>query len=219
MKPLAKLLHQKTLLICGLIFIILLTIPVILGRNLDYLESAKTSIVKKKAPKTLAYQNHPKQPNQNTSSLRVPMNYLKSSETKPYPNLQQHPQLWIKVSLKKQRVYLIDQNKILYTMYASTGIEDGERNTPKGTYQIESERSPYFYSPAMHEGAFYAVSFLNHGIYLFHSTPTNQQQQFLPDVAADLGKRPSSHGCVHLTVADSKWVYDNIPYNTKVVIK
>lgn len=36
--------------------------------------------------------------------------------------------------------------------------------------------------------------------------------------ANDLGKEPSSHGCVHLSLADSKWVYKNIVYGTKFVI-
>lgn len=26
-----------------------------------------------------------------------------------------------------------------------------------------------------------------------------------------------SHGCVRLAIQDAKWIYDNIPYGTKVV--
>ena len=43
-----------------------------------------------------------------------------SSENRPYPNVNQYPRLWILVSKKKQRVYLINHGKVLYTMYAST---------------------------------------------------------------------------------------------------
>ncbi|KRL02127.1 L,D-transpeptidase [Liquorilactobacillus capillatus] len=134
-----------------------------------------------------------------------------------YPSIAKHPNLWIHVSLRKQRVYLIDKDKCLYTMYASTG-KPGKTATPKGVYHIQGERGDYFYSQSEDEGAYYWVSWKNHGEFLFHSTPTDAEGKYLKSVAADLGKRPSSHGCVHLTVADAKWMYENIPYGTKVVI-
>ncbi|MFT8728124.1 MAG: L,D-transpeptidase [Liquorilactobacillus ghanensis] len=52
--------------------------------------------------------------------------------------------------------------------------------------------------------------------YLFHSTPTASQGDFIQSDANDLGKKPSSHGCVHLSISDSKWIYENIKYGTKV---
>lgn len=152
------------------------------------------------------------------STLRRPMNWQASSETVPYPDVNQHLDMWIHVSLRKQRVYLMDQNKILYTMYASTGLDTPGTVTPKGTYAVQAERGKYFYNPTVQEGAYYYVSWLDHGTYLFHSTPTDAAGNFIQSDAAKLGKRPSSHGCVHLTVADSKWMYENIRYGTKVVI-
>lgn len=148
---------------------------------------------------------------------KVSVNYNKPSESKPYPNLKKHPDLWVHVSIGKQRVYLMDHNKTLYTMYASTGIEDGDKDTPKGTFHIQQERGDYFYSASVQEGAYNWTSFKDHGVYLFHSTPTYENKKIMPGPAKDLGNKPSSHGCVHLTLPDSKWMM-NLPVGTKVVI-
>ena len=52
--------------------------------------------------------------------------------------------------------------------------------------------------------------------YLFHSTPYNKEQTQIVD--STLGT-PSSHGCIRLSEEDSKWIYDNIPSGSKVIIK
>ncbi|MCF6166771.1 cell surface protein [Furfurilactobacillus rossiae] len=147
-------------------------------------------------------------------------NKKKSSETvattnKPYPNLVQYPQAWILVSLKHQRVYIMNGKQRLYTMLASTGMHD---STPTGTFHVEAERGTYFYAPKFNEGAYDWVSWKDHGVYLFHSTPTDEQKHILPGPEADLGKRPSSHGCVHLSIPDARWVYETIPTGTTVKI-
>ncbi|BDZ32077.1 L,D-transpeptidase [Lactiplantibacillus sp. WILCCON 0030] len=151
--------------------------------------------------------------------MRTPINWRKSSEKVAYPNVTHDPNLWIRVSLKKQHLYLINHQHVLYTMYVSTGLPTANHHTPRGTYHVQAERGKYFYSAAVNEGAYYWVSWLNHGEYLFHSTPVNAQGHFIKSDAADLGKKPSSHGCVHLSLADSKWLYQHIHYGTKVVIE
>lgn len=151
--------------------------------------------------------------------MRTPVNWRKSSETVAYPDVKKYPDLSIKVSLKQQRMYLLDHKRVLYTMYVSTGVPSADRKTPRGTYHVQAERGKYFYSDSVGEGAYYWVSWLNHGEYLFHSTPVDAQGHFIQSDAADLGKKPSSHGCVHLSVADAKWVYQNIKYGTKVIIE
>ncbi|MFT8607883.1 MAG: L,D-transpeptidase [Liquorilactobacillus ghanensis] len=152
------------------------------------------------------------------SVMRTPISWRASSETVPYPNVNKYPNLWIHVSIEKQRMYLMNNNQALYTMYASTGVQTPDRATPTGTYYVQAERGYSFYNSRVGEGAYYWVSWLNHGEYLFHSTPTDAQGNYIQSDANDLGKKPSSHGCVHLSVSDSKWVYENIKYGTKVVI-
>ena len=53
-----------------------------------------------------------------------------------------------------------------------------------------------------------------YGDYLFHSVLYNQGTFNIQD--GRLGQK-LSHGCVRLAIQDAKWIYDNIPYGTKVV--
>ncbi|TGD22916.1 murein L,D-transpeptidase [Companilactobacillus suantsaicola] len=141
--------------------------------------------------------------------------YTMSSEKKAYPNLQEHPNAWIDVDITTQRVYIMDGKTQLYEMYASTGEDDA---TPKGTFHIEPERGEFFYTKPLKLGAFYWVSFKDHGVYLFHTSPTDVQGNYVESIAKTLGKKPSSHGCIHLSTPDCKWIYENVPTNMTVKI-
>jgi len=150
-----------------------------------------------------------------TSTKQI--NWREPSEDKAYPNLKSYPNAWLDVNTSKQRVYVRSGNKVLYTMYCSTGT--GKDNaTPHGTYYIQAERGKFFYNQNSGEGAKYWVSWKDHGIYLFHSVPTDKNGNYIESEAKQLGKTAASHGCVRLSVADAKWVYTNVPYGMKVVI-
>ena len=136
------------------------------------------------------------------------------SEKKDYPNLKEHKEAYIKVSLDKQRVYIKDENKILYTMKAATG--DYSSPTPKGTFHIQN-RGDSFYNSKSDEGANYWTSFKDWGVYLFHTVPTDKSGKYIENEAHKLG-RPSSHGCIRLTVPDAKWINESVPDGMKVVI-
>ncbi|WP_390407582.1 L,D-transpeptidase [Lacticaseibacillus jixiensis] len=140
------------------------------------------------------------------ASAAEPIDWRAPSQDKPYPDVTQHPKLTFDVDLAKQRVYLKDQGKLLYTMYASSGMDD---TTPRGHYQIQVERGTHFFNGHEMMGANYYTSWLNHGEYLFHSVPTDARGNYLPKEAANLGKRPSSHGCVRLTIPDAKWIFEH----------
>ncbi len=151
-----------------------------------------------------------------SNTVSKPINWRKPSENKPYPVWSKLKNPWIYVSLKKQNVYIYGNGKVQYTMICSTGAKNTP--TPKGTYHIQAQRGTYFYSPLEREGGRYWVSWLDHGVYLFHTVPINAKGQYIKSVAEELGK-PASHGCVHLTVADSYWMYKTVPYGLKVVIR
>ncbi|MCH5465492.1 L,D-transpeptidase [Levilactobacillus tujiorum] len=137
------------------------------------------------------------------------------SETKAYPNLKKHKHAFIKVSIAKQRVYIMaNKKKVLYTMICSTGKKSSP--TPKGTFHIQN-RGTHFYNASSKEGANYWTSFKDWGTYLFHSVPVNAHGKYVPSEAKKLGKR-ASHGCVRLSVADAHWIYSHVPYKMKVVI-
>ncbi|MHA3067171.1 L,D-transpeptidase [Lacticaseibacillus saniviri] len=141
------------------------------------------------------------------------INWMKPSENKPYPKLQAGD--YFSVSIANQRVYVRNKkNQTLYTMYASTGANNG---TPRGTFHIQAERGYSFYNYASGEGAHYWTSFLNHGEYLFHSVPVDIHGQYIPSEAKKLGT-PVSHGCVRLPVPDAQWIMNNARTGMVVVI-
>ncbi|WDF81973.1 L,D-transpeptidase [Lacticaseibacillus pabuli] len=144
-----------------------------------------------------------------------PVNWRRPSQAKPYPKPSQHKKLWLDVDLSKQRVFLKDGHTLLYTMYASSGVK---HTTPTGHFKIQSERGQSFFNGSEQMGANYYTSFYRHGVYLFHSVPTDLQGHYIPKEAAKLGKKPGSHGCVRLTVADAKWIFKNIKVGTKVKV-
>lgn len=55
---------------------------------------------------------------------------------------------------------------------------------------------------------------------LFHSAPVTKKNDpnSLPWATYMQLGRPASHGCIRLTVADAKWLYDNCPVGTSVII-
>ena len=145
-----------------------------------------------------------------------PVDWLKPSQQVDYPDPAAHPGLSLEVSLQDQRVYVRDGSELLYTMYASTGMDD---STPRGSFRIQSERGDHFYNPGEGMGARYYTSFLNHGVFLFHSVPTDPSGSYIKEEADLLGIRPSSHGCIRLTVPDALWIMKSVPTGTPVLIK
>lgn len=121
----------------------------------------------------------------------------------------------IHVDTSNQKTYVyngsINKWNLVKSFLCSTGIK-GE-DTPKGIYTIK-ERGEWFFSEKYNQGGRYWVQFL--GDYLFHSVPYNKDQSKVVDTT--LGA-PSSHGCIRLSEEDSKWIYDNIPSGSKVIIK
>ena len=149
------------------------------------------------------------------SSSTQPVDWLKPSQQVDYPDPAAHPGLSLEVSLQDQRVYVRDGSELLYTMYASTGMDD---STPRGSFRIQSERGDRFYNPSEGMGARYYTSFLNHGVFLFHSVPTDSSGSYIKEEADLLGIRPSSHGCIRLTVPDSLWIMQSVPTGTPVLV-
>lgn len=157
--------------------------------------------------------------------MRKPINYQKSSELKPYPDLTKVKDFWVEVNLKKNRTYLLDGNKVIYTMYSTGGMYKRDSKTgklksmtPTGTFYIQAERGNHFFNQSLNEGANYYVSWLNHGEYLFHSVPTKADGTYNLKEAKKLGKSTGSHGCIRLSIPDAKWMYSHLKVGTKVKI-
>lgn len=128
------------------------------------------------------------------------------------PDLSQYANISVDVNIADQKAYVKSDGQTIYTMITSTGMDD---STPHGTYTVGA-RGTHFFNASEGMGADYWVRF--YGPYLFHSVPTGQNfGEYLEDEGAKLGQ-PASHGCVRLSVADAKWLYEQLPDGTPVTI-
>ena len=86
----------------------------------------------------------------------------------------------------------------------------GKAGTPTviGEYQVYGKG----YSFGHGYTCYYYTQF--YGDYLFHSSPYYVNSNRVMDPTMGV---PSSAGCVRLEIQNAKWIYDNIPYGTKVV--
>lgn len=120
----------------------------------------------------------------------------------------------IHVDLTNQKTYVysgcINKWNLIKTLICSTGIDS--KKTPEGSYTIK-EKGDWFFSEKYKQGGKYWLQF--DGNYLFHSIPYDKSKKNILDYT--LGT-PASHGCIRLSEADSKWLYDNIPSGSKVII-
>jgi lipoprotein-anchoring transpeptidase ErfK/SrfK len=133
-----------------------------------------------------------------------------------YPTLKAGQKINMEVSVSRQRVYIKDGSRVIYTMTCSTGIESNPRTrTPRGTFYVQRERGLSFHGSL--GGARYWVSWLGHGKYLFHSVIVDRHGNIIRSEALKLG-HPASHGCIRLSLSDAKWLYEHIKAGTKVVI-
>ncbi len=207
------------------IYWLLCLVVIILGGFYKYNNHLKQPAATNKTVATTAKSKATSSSSKSQSNMRTPIDWQKSSETVPYPDLSKVKNLWVKVSLKGNRTYLYDGSKLIYTMYSSGGVYQKDAKTgkmksttPTGTFYVQAERGDSFYNQELGEGANYYVSWLNHGEYLFHSVPTKADGSYNLKEADKLGKSTGSHGCIRLSVPDAKWMEQNLPEGTKVVI-
>lgn len=155
------------------------------------------------------------------SPMSSKIDYMQPSETIDYPDITQIQKLNVLVRLHKNRVYIRSGDRVVYTMYCSGGVTNpktGRSTTPEGHFKIQSEQGKTFYNSQLKEGANYWTSFKDHGVYLFHTVPTDQNGNYKPAEAVKLGKEPASHGCIRLSIPDAKYI-QTLPVNTPVTIE
>ncbi|MBO3335738.1 L,D-transpeptidase [Clostridium perfringens] len=118
------------------------------------------------------------------------------------------------VNIAEQKTYVYEGSKndwtLAKTFTCSTGIEGKE--TPVGVFTVQN-RAPWFFSHKYGQGGKYYVQFM--GNYLFHSIPFDSDKTTISDPTLGV---PASHGCIRLSVEDSKWLYDNVKNGSKIII-
>ena len=121
--------------------------------------------------------------------------------------------IYVDINMQRTFVYYGSKNNwsLLKKFTCSTGINGEE--TPSGVFTVK-EKGDWFFSNQYNQGGKYWVQFS--GDYLFHSLPYSKDKKTVVDYT--LGT-PSSHGCIRLLESDSKWIYDTVPRNSKVIIK
>ena len=137
-----------------------------------------------------------------------------NTETINTLNIESNTPYFVYVNLNAQKTYVYEGSSNNWTLEkefdCSTGIES--EATPKGVYTVTG-RGDWFYSDQYEQGGKYWVQFW--GDYLFHSLPYDESQSTIVDYTLGV---PASHGCIRLAVEDSKWLFDNMPDDTKVII-
>ncbi|MGI6018167.1 MAG: L,D-transpeptidase family protein [Marvinbryantia sp.] len=134
--------------------------------------------------------------------------------TKGYVVYRPSGKLTVRVNRAKNVVTVFDGNTPIKAMTCSVGVNN---STPVGTFTLYSHyRWWYLYGPSIGQ---YCCHFASE--YLFHSVPMKGYSKDPYNLRADdfnkLGTA-ASEGCVRLSVADAKWIYDNVPSGSKVVI-
>lgn len=160
-------------------------------------------------------------PYKDPKDLRKAGTWKQKSEKKKHPKISPNEtDLTLRVSLKGNRTYLLRKGKVIYTMLSTGGIyKKGKSLTPTGTHTIQGGRGDSFFNYNLGEGANNWTSWSPDNVYLFHSVPTKDDGTYNLKEAKKLGRTQGSHGCVRLSVPDSRWIMNNIPNGTKVVIK
>lgn len=130
-------------------------------------------------------------------------------------DIESNTKYLVNVSLKNQKTYVYKGKKNNWTLIkvfpCSTGITGEE--TPVGSFTVK-EKGDWFFSNKYNQGGKYWTQIV--GDILFHSVPFSRDKKTVVDYTLN---KPSSHGCIRLSISDSKWIYTNIPKGSKVLIK
>ncbi|KRN26774.1 L,D-transpeptidase [Liquorilactobacillus mali] len=159
------------------------------------------------------------------ANMRRPIKWRKSSETKKYPDVVGDKDLWVKVSQKKQRLYVMSGKKKVYQMYVSLGTHsagysnEGKKKFPTGTFEISNKRGEFYFNQVTGTGGKYWISWKGDGKYLIQSVPTNEHGKYIVSSAQNLGSQVDTNNSIWLSVKDAKWFYKNINGGTKLVIE
>lgn len=116
-------------------------------------------------------------------------------------------------SIKERATYIYEKNYDLWDMLFKWSATVGKPSTPTITGVFESGVK----YPSIIDGtalAKYATNIL--GEYFYHSVIYNPTGEYVTDNRLGVA---ISHGCIRLATSNAKWMYDNIPTQTTIVIR
>ena len=143
----------------------------------------------------------------------VPKSTLKGSPTKYRIVVDVKNQITTVYTQGSSRKY----DKVVRYMICSTGVLKPRTKSPIGTFKLNGQKSRFYYFRMYNVYGQFATRIT--GPYLFHSYTYSKKKTgaLIKSGYRKMGS-PASHGCIRLTVPDAKWIYDNVPKNTQVVI-
>ena len=126
----------------------------------------------------------------------------------------------LKISVDDQRVYAYkwvngSYSQLVRTMKCSTG--KNATPTPKGTFQNGTgPGARWHYFKKFKCWAQYA--YYIEGDIMFHSVLYKEKDGPVTQSSVNNLGRKASHGCIRLSVEDAKWINQNCPRNTKIIV-
>lgn len=128
-------------------------------------------------------------------------------------NIKSATNYLIITSTTKKKTYIFKENEAGWKETYVWQCTVGKKSTPtiKGLFYITG-RKPYFGTND------YKVKYATRiiGKYYYHSILYDKNGKYIIDGRLGL---PLSHGCIRLKTSNAKWIYDNIPNGTTVIIK
>lgn len=110
-------------------------------------------------------------------------------------------------------IYYGQRNSYTNIAYFPCAIGARTSPTPNGVYQV-GHKGIYF-NTGLNGRCWYYTQIK--GNYLFHSQIYDRQSKPVNLIDARIGDEVS-HGCIRLKLYDAKWIYDNIPTGSTIVI-
>lgn len=115
------------------------------------------------------------------------------------------------------RIYTLDENGMYTTVVKNMITSSGEKRVcPTGTFKLHDKRRWIVFL----DGTFGQYSTRITGHFLFHSIPyekRNDNSTLIGDYYEKLGDNVSG-GCMRLMCKDAKWIYDNCPEGTPIIV-
>lgn len=121
----------------------------------------------------------------------------------------------IKVNTQTNVVTVYKKSGDTYKPYKAMVCSSGGKLTPTGTFRLKQKIGWC----KLVGNVWGQYSTVINGNYLFHSVPYSKKakNKIIGDEYNKLGTS-CSHGCIRLSVMDAKWISDNCPQGTKVII-
>ncbi|MBR1744191.1 MAG: L,D-transpeptidase family protein, partial [Lachnospiraceae bacterium] len=196
------------------------------GWQIDYesaLRQAK-SVINKKIKRSVinAYLKEPSEENKKAVTFRKKVPYsntafqMDTGEDVNYEDVayDYDTENFTEVSLKEQMVYVIRDGKVAFSCRCISGRPTPERSTKPGAYFIKEHqlnrilRGDNYVTPVTN---WVRITWSGTG---FHSAKWQRWGSWTPTYYQTRG----SHGCVNLSIEDSKTIYDMVKYREAVFI-